>query len=139
MSNDTPTLESIREAARKADACEAEFNPFTDAIDRGDTLTAWQTVLGNREWLLRRVIALPHNLEELAEHVGKSWHSNGQLYKQCTCQDGKLHGNYKEWYDNGQLVAQCTYQDGKLHGNYKEWYDNGQLVAQCTYVNGIIQ
>ena len=32
-----------------------------------------------------------------------------------------------KYYENGNKLLECTYQDDKLHGSYKEWHSNGNI------------
>jgi hypothetical protein len=38
---------------------------------------------------------------------------------------------------SGQIEREITYKNDKLHGPYKEYYENGQICKDTTYLNGI--
>lgn len=48
------TLSEIKEFAIANKACKAQLNKFIEFITNGDELSAWQTVLGNYNWLRSR-------------------------------------------------------------------------------------
>lgn len=107
-------LKKILAQAIEKEACASQLEPFTRFIEEGDKLSAWQTVLGNLEWIEYNGIKVPSNLEELAENQGKQWHENGILWVHKFYQDGKIHGEYKMWYKNGKLLAHELFEHGNL-------------------------
>ncbi len=126
----------IAKQAKAKRACGSQLKKFKQLVEQEDYLQAWQTVLGNKQWLEENRIILPDNLEELANNVGKTWHKNGRLWEEETYKDGKRHGSCKLWYPNGQLEVEATFKDGYLHGPYAAWYSNGQLCIEANYTNG---
>ena len=132
----TSTLETIRQAAAQANACEAQFRPFCQAIDNGNDLLAWQIVLENKGWLESQNIPLPSNLEELANGVGVTFHENGQLKARTNYKNDLLEGLYELFYENGQLGIRANYKNGLKEGLYELFYENGQLKEKSNWKNG---
>ena len=85
---DLELLVEIRDKAREVGACVGQFVPFCAALDSGDYLTAWQTVLGNYGWLEDHSIQLPVDLEERADGLGKVWGRGGRLAAEFSFKDG---------------------------------------------------
>ena len=109
-------LETIRQLASNAKACDAQFVPFCQAIDSGNELLAWQIILGNKAWLENQKIPLPRELEKLANGIGIKFHKNGQLWEKSNWENGKLHGLMEEFHENGQLWNRSNWQNGQLIG-----------------------
>ena len=65
------------------------------------------------------------------------WHSNGQMAKRCTYENGELDGLYETWHSNGQMSERCTYVNGEPDGLFESWLDNGQMWELCMYENGM--
>ena len=111
------TLEEIKSFAEQHKACDAQYDKFVEFIDNGDELSAWQTVLGNIDWLKGSGLDIDiTDVIEKANGVGKTWWKNGQISGECTYKDGKRNGLYRRWYPNGQLEEECAYKDGKRNG-----------------------
>lgn len=132
----TSTLETIRQAAAQAHACEAQFRPFCQAIDNGNELLAWQIVLGNRDWLNQNLIFLPSNLEELAHGIGIRYYNNGQLAEKINWKDGKIHGLREWYYENGQLMEKSNWKNDKWHGLSELFYQSGGLYEKANWEDG---
>ena len=45
---------------------------------------------------------------------------------------GQMHGSYKSWHYNENKSVECTYQNDKKNGLYKNWYSSGVLNFICT-------
>jgi antitoxin component YwqK of YwqJK toxin-antitoxin module len=93
------------------------FKKIKEFVKEGDTQSAWQTVLGNIDWLKRQGLDLDIlEVEKLANGVAIRWYesSSGQIWEQCKYKDGKLHGLYESWNESGQLQKQCKYKDGEI-------------------------
>ena len=52
---------------------------------------------------------------------------------------GPENGPFKFCWSNGQVVREGTNKDGRLHGLYKKHYSNGQLTYKNIYRNGVPQ
>lgn len=130
------TLTAIRNAAKKAQACTEEYNPFVRAIANGNHTLAWQIVLGNKTWLERHNVPLPKNLEELAKGKGIN-HHNGKVYRITHYKNGNLHGKVEKYYDNGQLYELTNYVDDKRCGFAYQYSRKGILIKRSLYQNNI--
>lgn len=133
------TLEQIKEGAIEGRACKAQLNKFLEFLNSGNELEAWQTVLGNYEWLIKKGIITTEDvavIETLANGIGKIWYESGQLRGFCTYKEGKPDRLYQWWYESGKLKESYTYKEGKLDGLYQRWYESGQLKESFTYKNG---
>lgn len=131
------TLEEIKEFAISKGACKSQLNKFIELVDNNDELSAWQTVLGNYDWLHLNCFPMERSEVELcAAGVGKLWHENGQLWYESNYVDGKEHGLCRRWYENGQLYLEINYKEGKLNGLHRAWHPNGQLWIESNYVDG---
>ena len=107
-------LKRILQQAIEKHACPAQLEPFKRFIDEGDELQAWQTVLGNLEWIEYNGIKVPPNLEELAQNQGKIWYKIGQLWVHQFYKNGELHGERKELYKNGKLWMRQLWENGEF-------------------------
>lgn len=121
--------------AESEGACKSQLNKFKQFIEQGDYLQAWQTVLGNIEWLKAKNIELPSDLESLANNVGKTWHDNGNVCIEATYVNGKENGSYKWWYSNGQLYMEATHKDGMRHGLCRIYAHDGKLIDVLYFEN----
>ncbi len=120
--------------AESKGACKSQLNKFKKLIEQEDYLQAWQTVLGNKDWLEGRV-ELPPDIEQLANNVGKTWHDNGNVCIEATYVNGKENGSYKWWYSNGQLYIEATYKDGMRHGLCRIYARGGKLIDVLYFEN----
>ena len=67
------TLQEIFEFARRNNACGSQLNKFKELVDANKKLLAWQTVLGNFDWLQNNGCGLPIlEVETLAKGIGKT-------------------------------------------------------------------
>ena len=131
------TLQKILEFAVKKRACSPQLNKFKEFIQQGDDLSAWQTAMGNYNWLKNAGLDIDITYLEIKSlGIGKVWYMNGKLCCEIICKNGKLDGLYRQWYPDGQLREECTYKNGQLNGMYREWHPDGQLRAEKTYKDG---
>ena len=72
---------------------------------------------------------------EMKGVVKREYHQNGDLAKQYSELNGKLHGQYGRWFNNGQLEISGWYSNGKRVGEWKEYYqtENDDLVLREHY------
>lgn len=105
-------LEAIREEIRKHEPCDAQFGPFCQAIECGDDLTAWQTLLGSRIWLRYKGVALPTDLEAKAGYTARRWHRNGLVNVLAGFKDGRYDGPYRVWDLDGKLTVHTVLSAG---------------------------
>ena len=131
------TLQEIKEFAKEHRACESQYNKFCKLIESGDELKAWQTVLGNIDWLNDRGAGLDaREISILAQGIGLRWHEDGELQIKENWENGRRHGTRKEWRDNGTLWEEINYVNGELHGAWKLWHKNGILWIEENLENG---
>lgn len=63
-------------------------------------------------------------------------YTNGEIYIEAACEDGQLHGFYKEYSKNGLLAVEKNYLHGQLDGLLKTYHPNGQLAQSRAFING---
>jgi antitoxin component YwqK of YwqJK toxin-antitoxin module len=63
----------------------------------------------------------------------RTWHPNGNLFKEGTVIDEKEHGEYKEYYENGVLRYEYHYDMGKKNGRWLGWYENGDPYTERNF------
>lgn len=109
------TLQEIKDFAKAHGACESQYNKFAEFVDAGDELKAWQTVLGNIDWLNNRGAGLDaKEICELAKGIGLKWYSDGALAVEKNYVNGQLHGTLKEWHSNGTFCIEEYWENGIL-------------------------
>jgi antitoxin component YwqK of YwqJK toxin-antitoxin module len=47
-----------------------------------------------------------------------------------------MNGNYKSYHNNGQLWKEVNYINDTRNGNYKIYDENGQLKEEVNYIDG---
>lgn len=131
-------LKKIAEQAKKKNACSEQLMPFLNAIDNGDYLIAWQTVLSNLFWLSNEKIKVPNNIETLAHGIAIDW-KDGKVIRRYHVKNKKINGLYYEYFSqSGKILMQSRYKDDKLHGWQREWYANGSPHKFCYYQNNVL-
>lgn len=53
----------------------------------------------------------------------KFWYSNGQLMKQYTCLNDRIHGEYFYWHKNGDLYMHFEFLNGEVIKNFRNKQD----------------
>lgn len=68
-----------------------------------------------------------------------SYHSNGNIYKQCTYENDMLEGVYNSYHTNGYLNKTVFYKNDIPEGELKTYHDNGQLstIGNLVYGNRV--
>lgn len=69
------------------------------------------------------------------EGLWRTWHTNGQLYKEGTSINNKEHGEYKEYFENGTLRYHYHYDMGKKTGRWLGWYEDGTPYTERNFKN----
>ncbi|ANH78566.1 toxin-antitoxin system YwqK family antitoxin [Candidatus Chlamydia sanziniae] len=75
----------------------------------------------------------------LLEGLSLYYHSNGQIWKECSYHKGHAHGEFFTYTSTGTLLKIQTYQDGKKHGptiRYEE--KSGIVLAHENYNLGYL-
>lgn len=91
-------LPEILNFAIEHNACGGQLNKFKKFIDSADELQAWQTVMGNIDWLIRNGLELTYEeVEEKSGGVGRRWYLNGQLGIEKNFKDDKF-SNWRRIY-----------------------------------------
>ena len=62
-------------------------------------------------------------------------HKNGKIWKEVTCQDGKVQGLTKVYYQSGKLSFEQEIQNGQ-YVYIKKWHENGKLMSEQHYKKG---
>ena len=143
------TLKEIKIFANNNNACYPQYKNFKkfyylDLIFGRFTekfkILAWQTVLGNLDWLIGKGLNLNKKYVEIqAKNIGKTWYYNGKIDKIFNYENGKLNGDYKYFDNKGKLIEKCNYLNGKLNGDYEQFYfKNGNLYIKTTYKNDLL-
>jgi hypothetical protein len=125
------TDQEIYDWVKSNELYEDEFGPVRKAVEGGDYLTLFQTMLGNWNWCIDNYCPIDKlECEQRANGIGLNWHWNGQPSAREEWKDGRLHGVYEVWQSDGQLRRREEWKNGKLHGVRELWHPNGQLWVQ---------
>ena len=65
------------------------------------------------------------------------WYENGDKHINCTFEQNKLHGIYREWYPDGIQKSEKNYYHGNLEGLKKDWDETGKIVKTVEYKDGL--
>ena len=60
-----------------------------------------------------------------------------QLKEEYFINAGKKEGVYKSYHNNGQLYREVNYIDGLKQGIFKLYHDNWQLWEEVNYIDGL--
>lgn len=132
-----PTLKYILEFAQDEGACHPQLDKFTEFIEKGDTLQAWQTVLGNVGWLRKSGLRINQEYLEInAQNVGKKWWAAGNISEEATYKNGELNGIRRSYHYNGNIWLEQMLINDELHGVSRFFGENGELHFERTYKNG---
>lgn len=71
--------------------------------------------------------------------VVRTYHDNGQLDREWTQLNDKLHGYHKAFYENGNKKNYKEYRNNKKLGVHSEWYENGEVKQVVEASNGNLQ
>ncbi|NND93369.1 MAG: hypothetical protein HKN45_00775 [Flavobacteriales bacterium] len=63
----------------------------------------------------------------------RTWHTNGELYKEGHVKADKEHGEYREYYENGILRYHYHYDMGKKTGKWLGWYEDGTIYTERNF------
>ena len=143
------TLKEIKIFAKNNNACFSQYNNFKkfyylDLLFGRFTekfkILAWQTVLGNIDWLIGKGLNLNKKyVENKAKNIGKIWYPNGKLMRIFNYENGKLNGDKKYFDNKGKLIEKCNYLNRKLNGVYEQFFfKNGKPYIKKTYKNNLL-
>jgi len=74
--------------------------------------------------------------EDTSDGLHRTFYKGGQLEKEVTYKDKKLHGDYRTYYEDGKLHQEKYYQDGKLDGIFRAYDEEGVLYFEIAYKDG---
>ena len=63
--------------------------------------------------------------------------ANGQLKRDATYRDGKLHGRTRGWHENERPDYSRTYSAGLEAGTHEGWYENGSRRFEYHFSKGM--
>lgn len=135
------TLEEIKEFAIKKEACSGEINPFINYINNGDEKSAWQTVLGNMNWLNKMGLDFETDIStifELADNIGKNhFQLTGTIYNIYKYDKNGSIIYIESYFNNGNLHYIANYKNDEYNGLYTEYNYNGIKIKETNYLNDI--
>jgi antitoxin component YwqK of YwqJK toxin-antitoxin module len=71
--------------------------------------------------------------------VCRTFHNNGQLYKQEEWRFGIRNGKAKTWTDKGYKLFEDEYKNGKYHGTQKMWNTDSELpLLYAEWKEGVL-
>ncbi|NNC84384.1 MAG: toxin-antitoxin system YwqK family antitoxin [Flavobacteriales bacterium] len=78
-------------------------------------------------------MAMRSYVNGVKQGLWRTWHPNGNMFKEGTVIDEKEHGEYKEYYENGILRYQYHYDMGKKTGRWLGWYEDGTIYTERNF------
>lgn len=64
------------------------------------------------------------------------YYPNNQIHIEAACENGELHGFYKEYSETGLLKSKQNYTHGILDGSVKTYHPNGELAQVQNFNKG---
>jgi len=128
------TLKEIEMFASNCRACHREFKPFISYINNNDYKSAWQTVLGNINWLNAHGLDILSILE-LADYTGIEHLISGKIavfYKYDKM--GFLYSTIS-LYGDGSTQSISTYKNNERNGKYISYNNAGGKMMETEYLN----
>ena len=68
--------------------------------------------------------------------VVKTFHPNGNIWKELPHLAGRPNGQWRVWYPNGQPKILWSYDNGVREGESDEWHENGKQRWKATFLKG---
>lgn len=110
------------------DACSGELNPLKKYFDEGDYLKCWQTLLGNRGWLISHgYMPIEYDkLETMAQNVAlRHHHTYPVTIREEHVVNGRLDGQV--------LVYDVNNNSGRRFLRNRYYYSNGNIEGEDIY------
>jgi len=77
--------------------------------------------------------------ETITTGVIRTYHDHEETHirQEYFILNNKKEGIYKSYHYNGQLWKEVNYIDDKKNGIYKSYHENGQLEEEVNYIDGV--